>query len=77
MVGAGRLGRSVRGTWPRRRPFTAAPTLFAAPLVQRRDGSWCLIGFLNREPEGIDAMEIVDPIGVHLEDGYLVADEPG
>ncbi len=71
-------GSSPLGPWDvaAARPFTAAPTLFAAPLVQRRDGSWCLIGFLNREPEGIDAMEIVDPIGVHLEDGYLVADRP-
>jgi beta-fructofuranosidase len=71
-------GASALGPWhvEKARPFTAAPALFAAPLVQRRDGSWCLIGFLNREAEGVDAMEIVDPIPVHLEDGYLVADEP-
>lgn len=71
-------GDSPLGPWDvaSARPLTAAPTLFAAPLVQRRDGSWCLIGFLNREPEGLDAMEIVDPIPVHLEDGYLVADAP-
>lgn len=69
-------GDSPIGPWDvsRARPFRAAPTLFAAPLVQRRDGTWCLIGFLNREHEGIDAMEITDPIPVCLEDGYLVAD---
>lgn len=68
-------GDSALGPWDvaRARPFTEAPMLFAAPLVQRRDGTWCLIGFLNRESEGIDAMEIVDPIAVHLNGGYLVA----
>ena len=69
-------GPSALGPWDvaSARPFTALPDLFAAPLVQRRDGSWCLIGFRNREHEGIDGMEIVDPIPVHLEDGYVVAD---
>lgn len=72
-------GDSFLGPWDvaQARPFTAAPFLFAAPLVQRRDGSWCLIGFLNRESEGIDAMEIVDPIPVRLEDGFLVSTDNG
>jgi beta-fructofuranosidase len=55
------------------RPFEAEPGLFAAPLVQRRDGSWALLGFRNTEPEGAPAFEIVDPIPVRLEDGRLVA----
>ena len=56
------------------RPFTPEPNLFAAPLVQQRDGSWVLIGFRNLEPEGLDGFEITDPIPVTLDaEGYLVA----
>jgi beta-fructofuranosidase len=56
------------------RPFIAEPDLFAAPLVQLRDGSWVIIGFRNLEPKGVDAFEIIDPIAVSLDDeGYLVA----
>lgn len=69
-------GESVLGPWDiaAARPFTAVPDLFAAPLVRRRDGSWCLIGFRNREAEGVDAMEIIDPVPVVLDaEGYLVA----
>ncbi len=56
------------------RGFTAEPELFAAPLVQARDGSWCFVGFRNTEPRGIDSFHIVDPIPVTLDDaGYLVA----
>jgi beta-fructofuranosidase len=56
------------------RPFTAEPDLFAAPLVQRRDGSWAMVGFRNLEPYGEDGFFIVDPIPVRLDDdGYLVA----
>lgn len=68
------------GPWDidRARPFTAEPDLFAAPLVQRRDGSWALIGFRNTEPRGIDSFEILDPIPVRLDDdGYLAAAEEG
>ena len=64
------------GPWDIRqaRPFTAEPDLFAAPLVQLRDGSWVIVGFRNLEPKGIDAFEIIDPIPVSLDDdGYLVA----
>lgn len=57
------------------RPFTAEPDLFAAPLVQRRDGSWVLLGFHNLEAQGGDGFEICDPIPVGLDDdGYLVAE---
>src|SRR5206468_4971608 len=35
------------------RPFVEDPTLFAAPLVQRRDGSWAFLGFRNTEAERI------------------------
>ena len=39
---------SARGTSTPRRPFEAEPKLFAAPLVQARDGGWVLFGFRNR-----------------------------
>jgi beta-fructofuranosidase len=65
----------VVGPWDisRARPFTAEPDLSAAPLVQRRDGTWALIGFLNTAPRGRDGFAIVDPIPVTLDDeGFLV-----
>lgn len=56
------------------RPFTADPTLFAAPLVQGRDGTWAILGFHNEGDSGDDTFEICDPIPVTLDaDGYLVA----
>ena len=55
------------------KPFEDEPKLFAAPLVQRRDGSWAFVGFLNQEPEGILSFDIVDPIAVTLSDGTLRA----
>ena len=67
---------SLLGPWDvtRARPFTADPELFAAPLVQRRDGSWVIIGFRNLEARGEDGLFIHDPIPVTLDDeGYLVA----
>jgi beta-fructofuranosidase len=69
-------GPSVLGPWDiaRARPFTADPYLFAAPLVQRRDGSWALVGFRNLEAQGEDGFFIHDPITVSLDaEGYLVA----
>ena len=69
-------GRSVTGRWDiaAAAPLTAEPYLFAAPLVQRRDGQWVLIGFRNREPEGILEFHIIDPVAVSLTaDGVLVA----
>ena len=62
------------GPWDisRARPFTAEPDLFAAPLVQARDGSWALVGFRNLESKGGDGFEICDPIPVVLDaEGYL------
>ncbi len=52
-------GDSPLGPWDiaKARPFTREPRLFAAPLVQRRDDSWVLVGF--REPNDF---WIVDPI---------------
>ncbi len=64
------------GPWDitKARPFVAEPDLFAAPLVQRRDGSWAFVGFRNLEPQGIDAFHLIDPVPVALDDqGYLVA----
>jgi beta-fructofuranosidase len=55
------------------RPFEADPALFAARLVQRRDGTWALLGFRNLEPDGISPFEVVAPVEVELHDGRLVA----
>jgi len=57
------LGDSPLGPWDigAAQPFEDEPGLFAAQLVQRRDGSWALLGFL--EPGDF---EIVDPISVEL-----------
>jgi beta-fructofuranosidase len=73
------LGDSPLGPWDvaSAKPFEDEPKLFAAPLVQRRDGTWCFIGFLNQEPEGILSFEIVDPIGVELKEGTLRRSAPG
>ncbi len=58
----------------RARPLMAAPDLFAAPLVQQRDGHWAMIGFRNGETQGQDGFRITDPLPVTLDrDGYLVA----
>jgi beta-fructofuranosidase len=67
------LGESVHGPWDiaAARPFTAEPKLFAAPLVQQRDGTWAFVGFRNQEPEGILSFDIIDPIPVTLQDGEL------
>ena len=61
-------GESVLGPWDidSARPFTGEPSLFGAPLVQRRDGSWAFVGFLNTEPEGHVQFELLDPIPVVL-----------
>jgi beta-fructofuranosidase len=59
------------------RPFLPEPDLFAAPIVQLRDGSSAIIGFRNLEPKGDPenlGFEIIDPIPVTLDaEGYLVA----
>jgi beta-fructofuranosidase len=69
------LGDSLSGPWDidSARPFEAEPKLFAAPLVQRRDGTWAFLGFRNQEAEGILSFELLDPIAVTLQDGALVA----
>ena len=69
------LGDSVLGPWDiaDARPFEGDPKLFAAPLVQARDGTWAFVGFRNQEPEGILSFEIMDPIRVGLRDGALAA----
>ena len=45
--------RSARGTSTPRGRSRPTPKLFAAPLVQQRDGTWAFVGFRNQEPEGI------------------------
>jgi beta-fructofuranosidase len=69
------VGDSPTGAWDlaRARPFAAEPTLFAAPLVQDREGNWVFLGFKNEEHGDRDAFEIVDPIGVALSGDRLVA----
>jgi beta-fructofuranosidase len=69
---------SMTGPWDltRARSFVAEPDLFAAPLVQDRDGGWSFIGFRNLETEGIDSFEITDPVPVQLVDGELIARTP-
>ena len=68
------LGESALGPFDvaSARPFEDEPSLFAAPLVQRRDGSWAFIGF--REPA---SLEIGDPIAVQLTEGTLRRSAPG
>ena len=68
------LGDSPLGPWDiaTARPFEDEPNLFAAPLVQRRDGSWCFLGFIDRA-----SFDIVDPIPVELRDGTLRRSAPG
>jgi beta-fructofuranosidase len=68
-------GESVTGRWDisKARPFTAEPYLFAAPLVQRRDGMWVFVGFRNTEPQGTNAFDLIDPVPVQLVDGTLAA----
>ena len=68
------LGDSVLGPWDidAARPFEAEPSLFAAPLAQRHDGSWAFVGFRNTEPEGVvPDFELLDPIPVELSGGVL------
>ncbi|WP_028063675.1 hypothetical protein [Solirubrobacter soli] len=62
------LGDSPLGPWDvgSARPFEDEPMLFAAQLVQHRDGSWALLGFI----EG-DEFAVVDPIAVELRGGTL------
>jgi beta-fructofuranosidase len=69
------VGDSPIGPWDinKAQPFRAEPHLFAAPLVQQRDGTWALVGFRNLEPEGVWSFEIVDPIRVSVQDDALVA----
>ena len=68
-------GESTTGPWDiaRAAPFTAEPDLFAAPLVQDRDGQWFLLGFVNLEPKGLNAFHILDPIPVDRSSGTLAA----
>ena len=67
-------GSSETGPWDidSAVPFEAEPALFAAPLVQQRDGRWAFVGFRNTEPEGSYAFDIVDPILVELRGAGLV-----
>jgi beta-fructofuranosidase len=68
-------GESAAGPWDvvGARPFEAEPTLFAAPLVQQRNGRWAMVGFLNTESDGVLSFEITAPIPVEVRDRGLVA----
>ena len=65
---------SVLGPWDitRASPLQEQPALFAAPLVQQRDGGWAFLGFHNLEPHATAEFEIVDPIPVTLRAGTLI-----
>jgi beta-fructofuranosidase len=67
-------GASVLGPWSiaDAEPFRDEPHLFAAPLVQARDGGWVFVGFHNSEPDSLPAFEITDPIPVRRIGGALV-----
>ena len=67
------LGDSPLGPWDlaSARPFEDEPNLFAAPLVQRRDGTWAFLGFIDRA-----SFDIVDPIPVELTEGTLRRSAP-
>ena len=68
------LGDSPLGPWDiaGALPFEDEPDLFAAPLVQRRDGTWAFLGFIDRA-----SLQIVDPIPVELTGGRLRRSAPG
>jgi beta-fructofuranosidase len=65
-------GETLTGPWELgdARPFRGEPMLCAAPLVQRRDGSWALLGFQNLDPEA--QLEVVDPIPIEFRCGELI-----
>jgi beta-fructofuranosidase len=67
------LGDSALGPWDitQAKPFEDEPKLFAAQLVQRRDGSWAMLGFLDGK-----AFEVIDPIPVTLTEGTLRRSAP-
>jgi beta-fructofuranosidase len=69
------VGESAVGPWDihAAQPFVAEPDLFAAPLLQRDDGSWSILGFRNVLPESDIAFEICDPIPVTIVEGALVS----
>ena len=76
----GEPGASLAGPWDvgTAQPFTADPALFAAPLVQRRDGSWALLGFRALDPADRvddDGLRVGDPVPVAVVDGAIVATE--
>lgn len=63
-------GDGPLGPWDvaRAKPFREEPLLFAAPLVQERDGGWAFVGFHNREGDGVFDFTIADPVRVRLDD---------
>lgn len=65
--------QALTGPWQidQAQPFRAEPALFAAPLVQARNGRWQLLGFRNLEAEGVLAFDIIDPVPVELHNGAL------
>jgi beta-fructofuranosidase len=67
------LADDLTGPWDLRgaHPFEGEPKLFAAPLVQQRDGGWAFVGFRNQESEGVLSFEILDPIPVAVRGGVL------
>ena len=75
----GEPGAPLTGPWDvdAARPFAADPSLFAAPLVRRRDGSGALLGFRALDPDervgDDDGFAVGDPIPVEVQGDALVA----
>jgi beta-fructofuranosidase len=67
-------GEDLLGPWDidLATPFVPEPTLFAAQLVRDREGGTVLLGFRNREPEGVWSFELLDPIPVRRDGPALV-----
>jgi beta-fructofuranosidase len=69
-------GASATGPWQVEAALALAhPSLYAARLVQARDGSWCALGFRDTEDGGFVG-EISDPLPVLVTDGMVGMAQP-
>ncbi len=69
-------GRSPTGRWDVAAAVALAhPSLYAARLVQARDGGWCALGFRDTE-DGVFVGEITDPLPIAMVEGILAIAPP-